>query len=62
MFGRIGSIFQANEITEDLWEELEETLIVGDVGMAVTMDLVERTRDRVQRETYQGHRVMRFSF
>ncbi|MEZ4713661.1 MAG: signal recognition particle-docking protein FtsY [Caldilineaceae bacterium] len=48
--GRIGSIFQANEITEELWEELEETLILGDVGMAVTSDLVERTRQRVEAE------------
>ncbi|MCB0083816.1 MAG: signal recognition particle receptor subunit alpha, partial [Caldilineaceae bacterium] len=48
--GRIGSIFQANEITEELWEELEETLILGDVGMAVTSDLVEKTRRRVENE------------
>ena len=44
--GRIGSIFQANEITEELWEELEEALIMGDVGMAVTTKLVEQTRAR----------------
>ena len=34
IFGRIGTIFQENEITDELWEELEETLIMGDVGMA----------------------------
>ena len=42
--GRIGNIFQANEITDELWEELEEALIMGDVGMSVTMELVEQTR------------------
>ena len=43
VLGRIGAIFQANEITDDLWEELEETLILGDVGMNVTQDLVAKT-------------------
>jgi fused signal recognition particle receptor len=47
--GRIGAIFQENEITEALWEELEENLIAGDVGMAVGLELVERTRARVER-------------
>ena len=49
-FDRIGAIFQAGDITEDLWEELEEALIVGDVGMETTMKLVEATRARVERE------------
>lgn len=50
ILGGIGSIFQANEISEELWEELEETLIMGDVGMDVTMDLVEATKQRVEGE------------
>lgn len=50
LLGRVGSIFQANEITEELWEELEETLIMGDAGMGVTMDLVNATRQRVADE------------
>lgn len=50
MFGRIGSIFQANEISDELWEELEELLIVGDVGMETTMELVEATQRRVRQE------------
>jgi fused signal recognition particle receptor len=50
IFGRISSIFQENEITDQLWEELEETLIIGDVGVAVTTELVEKTRQRVEQE------------
>ncbi|OUC09180.1 cell division protein FtsY, partial [Litorilinea aerophila] len=38
ILGRLGAIFQENEITEALWEELEETLIMGDVGVATTME------------------------
>ena len=52
--GRIGTIFQENEITEELWEELEEALIMGDVGMTVTMELVEATRERVRTENIKS--------
>jgi fused signal recognition particle receptor len=50
VMGRLGSIFQANEITPELWDEVEETLILGDVGMDTTLDLVEKTRMRVVSE------------
>lgn len=50
VLGRLGVIFQANEITPELWDELEETLIMGDVGMETTMELVQNTRSRVQRQ------------
>ncbi|MDQ3249317.1 MAG: signal recognition particle-docking protein FtsY [Chloroflexota bacterium] len=50
ILGRIGAIFQENEITPELWEELEETLIAGDVGMTVTLELVAATRRRVEAE------------
>jgi fused signal recognition particle receptor len=52
--GRLGAIFQANEITPQLWDELEETLVLGDVGMATTLELVENTRRRVQRENIRS--------
>lgn len=55
-FGRLGSLFQENEITEALWEEVEESLIRGDVGMTVTMELLERTRARVQKENIKASR------
>jgi fused signal recognition particle receptor len=55
-FGRIGTIFQENEITDDLWEQLEETLIVADVGMEATLELVEKTRERVERENIRSTR------
>ena len=47
LLGRIGTIFQENEISEELWEELEEILILGDVGMTTTMALVEVKRSPV---------------
>jgi fused signal recognition particle receptor len=50
IFRQIGTLFQENEISDDLWEELEEALIVADVGMDTTLALVESTRARVERE------------
>ncbi|MCS6826924.1 MAG: signal recognition particle-docking protein FtsY [Caldilinea sp.] len=50
ILGRIGSIFQENEITPELWEELEDILIMGDVGAATTHELLAATRARVERE------------
>lgn len=50
ILGRIGSIFQENEITPELWEELEDILIMGDVGAATTQELLSATRARVERE------------
>jgi fused signal recognition particle receptor len=49
-FGRIGALFQANEITPDTWDELEALLIQADVGVETTLDLVERLKKRVQTE------------
>ncbi len=55
-FGRISTLFQENEITEELWEQVEETLISADVGMSVTLELVERARARVVRENIKASR------
>ena len=54
IFGRIGTIFQENEITDELWEELEETLIMGDVGMATAEELLQATRQRVAQENIKA--------
>ncbi|MDQ5852762.1 MAG: signal recognition particle-docking protein FtsY, partial [Chloroflexota bacterium] len=49
-FGRISEMFQADEpITEELWEELEELMIMADVGLDTTVDVIERVRRRVER-------------
>lgn len=52
--GRLGTLFQANEITDELWEELEETLIMGDVGVPVAQELVKRTQERVLRDNVKA--------
>ncbi|NOX62035.1 MAG: signal recognition particle-docking protein FtsY [Chloroflexi bacterium] len=63
VLGRIGSLFQANEITDDLWDELEEVLIMGDVGVDATLKLVQATRERVRKEgvkrTEDAYRILK---
>jgi len=49
-FGRITRLLGANEITPELWEELEELLIQADVGVETTIELVERLQERVNKE------------
>jgi len=53
-FGRIGGLFGRGDITEEAWEELEELLILADVGMNTALPLVERLRERVAQERIRG--------
>ena len=50
IFGRIGDSFRQNDITDDLWDELEEALIGADVGPSTSMWLMERLRQRATEE------------
>ncbi len=49
-FGRITTLFQANEVTDETWDELEELLIQADLGINTASQLVVHLRERVQRE------------
>ncbi|NTV65360.1 MAG: signal recognition particle-docking protein FtsY [Oscillochloris sp.] len=50
IFGRISQLFATDDpITDELWDNLEEALIQGDVGLETTLYLVNRTKDRVNR-------------
>jgi fused signal recognition particle receptor len=50
LFGRIGAIFQATEISDDTWDELESLLIQADLGVNTALRVVDRVRQRVQRD------------
>ncbi len=49
-FGRISALFQANEVTDDTWTELEELLIQADLGVNTALEVVEKLRARVKRD------------
>ena len=45
------SIFHGfSSIDEDFYEELEETLIMGDLGVKTTMEILDKLRERVKEE------------
>ena len=50
-FGQVATLFRRSGIDDDLWDELEETLILGDVGVATTQKILDRLRERVRRES-----------
>lgn len=44
------SVFAANHIDEDFYEELEEILIMADMGVTTTMNILDELRDEVKRK------------
>ena len=43
----LGNVFAANEIEEDFYDDLEESLILADLGTSATIRVVTRLRQRV---------------
>ncbi len=50
VFGSISQMVNAGEVTPELYEDLEEQLILADTGADVAADLVERLKLRVRDE------------
>lgn len=49
-FGRIAQMFGASDIDDDTWESIEDLLVQADVGVHVTLELIDKVRSRVRRE------------
>ncbi|HEV8574949.1 MAG TPA: signal recognition particle-docking protein FtsY [Dehalococcoidia bacterium] len=49
-FGRIGGMFRRG-LSEELWEELEETLVAADTGVATTLKVIDDVKERVKQES-----------
>ncbi|MCL0078229.1 signal recognition particle-docking protein FtsY [Dehalococcoidia bacterium] len=55
---KIGGIFSRSLVDDDLWDDLEEVLIAGDVGVNTSMKLIEGVKARVQTERVrEGARI-----
>ncbi|HEX2035325.1 MAG TPA: signal recognition particle-docking protein FtsY [Chloroflexota bacterium] len=55
LFGAVRNLFQARrELDESFWDELEERLILADVGAHTTADLVDALRERHQRRRFES--------
>ena len=59
----IGNVFLVNELDEEFYEELEERLILADLGVEGTQTVVERMQERARKEniktTAQGKVILR---
>jgi fused signal recognition particle receptor len=49
-FGRIASLFGATDLTPEFWEELESTMIQADIGVGLTLQILEELKEHAQRE------------
>jgi len=50
LFSRMNAAFSTDEITDDLWDELEETLIESDIGIQMAENLLKTLRERAKYE------------
>ena len=50
---RLNNLLVTKNIDEEFFERLEEILLQSDVGVATSLDLVERIRDKVKKEKIQ---------
>ena len=48
LFGGLNGLFSGSEITDDFYDEMEETLILADLGAKTSEDIVEGLRGRVK--------------
>ncbi|MEI6665296.1 MAG: signal recognition particle-docking protein FtsY [Chloroflexota bacterium] len=58
-FGRIGSLFGSGDVTEELWESLEEVLIGADAGVSTTMAVLDRVRAQRPRDAEAVRAMLR---
>ena len=49
-FSRIGGMFRRG-LSDELWEELEETLVAADTGVTTTMKVIDDVRERVKQDS-----------
>jgi len=47
-FGKIAHIFDRGSVGTEIWDELEELLVLADVGVATTNKLIDRVKQRVK--------------
>ena len=46
-------------IDDDLYEELEEILIMADIGMDTTMEIIDRLKDKIRKEKINDVELVR---
>ena len=52
-WGKVVNLFDRTTLGDELWDELEELLIAADVGISTTTRLIEKLKQRIDREKLQ---------
>ena len=47
-FSKINSLFKVKTLNDDIWDDLEEALILSDVGVPIASGLIDKVRSHVQ--------------
>ena len=50
-FGRVAGLFSGSDITDEMWESLEEVLIGADAGVQTALEVLDRVRARHPRHS-----------
>ena len=59
LMGGLTGIFSRSEIDDDFYDELEETLILSDIGARTAEDIVTALRAKVKEEKIKNPRLAR---
>ena len=60
MAGAIDDMLDSfDEVTDDLYTELEEILVMGDVGVTTAVEITERLREEVSKGKIKGSEAIR---
>ncbi|MEX2446558.1 MAG: signal recognition particle-docking protein FtsY, partial [Dehalococcoidia bacterium] len=51
IFGRVTGLFGGSDVTDELWDSLEEVLIGADAGVQTTLEVIDRVRARNPRRS-----------
>ena len=54
---RVRALLRSGKIDEDVFEELEATLIQADIGVQTTMELIDKMRERVKTDKLTPERA-----
>ncbi len=57
--GRLEDLFGSGELNGEFYEELEETLVAGDVGVQTAMKLVDRLKEEVKQQKIKDRETAR---
>jgi fused signal recognition particle receptor len=58
-FGRLGALLGGGDVTEELWDSLEEVLIGADAGVSTTLAVLDRVRERRPRDAEAVRTLLR---